>query len=226
MFSRFFRRTPTFKLSNRLAMTTLELITKASEQSVGNKHFASITVAHLILYTAGHFITNDFPRLKSMFAGASQDVIAFEVLAFSAFAVREYYFPEKDEEAQFFEPTDVDSDDTLTLVIETFRTSNSICCDVLEKETGTDQEALFIRRQVEYTRANDKGGMKGATEVFRYTLQSIGTAAAPKLSYGMPSLELMDTVVTMTIIHAFASTIPKGAANSLRALADHYGFFQ
>ncbi|MGH6907391.1 MAG: hypothetical protein ACREDX_05975, partial [Aestuariivirga sp.] len=130
-----------------------------------------------------------------------------------------------DEEAQFFEPTDIDLDETLTLVIETFRTSNGVCCGVVESETGTDQEALFLRRQVEYARANDKGGMKEATEVFRFTLQSIGTASAPKSSYGVPSLEL-DTVVLMISVHAFASTIPKGAADSLRLMADRYGFFQ
>lgn len=212
MFGNLFQRSAPARLADHLGSLTPERTAQLCETNEGSEHFIALTIGFLIASTAGHFVRTDLPRLKGALGSVNRDVIAFEALVFSAYAVREYFEP-------------LESDTTDELVSEAFKDGFAVCRTIAKRELGGDYKALFERRLMAFAQAHSRGGMRDAAEVFRGILQSIGKASVPSVEYGRPSLSMADTIEAMAVVGAFAATMPKAAAQSLHAIADHYGFF-
>jgi hypothetical protein len=212
MFKKFLQRKKLAQLAEYLALLTPQRTAAICEQSEENEHFIALTIGFIIASSAGHFIREDLPKLGGGFRKINRNVIAFEALAFSAFAVREY-----------FEPLDTDYPNENAS--ESFKDGFAVCRSIIQKELGDDHRELFGRRLMEYAQANSRGGMKDASDVFRGTLQSIGNASIPASNYSRLSLDMNDTLQAMVIINVFATTMPKAAADSIHGLAEHFGFF-
>ena len=212
MLSKLFRRAPSYPLHDFIVSVTPERLAAICEGSVNSPDIVPITIGTLIMSTAGHFSRADVPRVKGPFAKVSKDVIAFETIAFTAFSIREYYEP-------------LDSDHYNEEMSEGFKDGFGFCCAIIKRELGSSYREIFDRRLMQYAQANDRGQMQGAAETFRLNLQSIKEAATPQADYGGLSLDLTDTLGLMVAANAFAATMPKGAAESLHLINDHYGYF-
>jgi hypothetical protein len=151
-------------------------------------------------------------------------VLAFEALAFSIYAVREAYSPMNTEISQGMDDEEENyTDQARKTVSDAFRDAGSVCAGIVESHTGWNTDTILTSRLVTYHNAPSIAGQEGAVERFRFLLMSVGKAKLPQLKYGTVSLDLRGTMESMGAMQAFASTIPKGCADTLRGIGREFG---
>lgn len=207
-------------LFERLGAIHLGHIQREVESGIDDKTLTKV-IAFLSMICAGSFLTNTCPRMSSVTRALNRDVLAFEALAFSLYAVREAYSPMSAEIAQDMEEDDTDQ--KRRALSDAFRDAASVCAGIVERDTGWNTDAILSNRLMAYHNAPSIAGQEGSAERFRFLLMSIGKAKAPQPKYGKVSLDLRATMESMGAVQAFANMMPKGCADTLRGISREFG---
>lgn len=150
-------------------------------------------------------------RVTHCLDNVALDALAFELLAFSFYAVRESHLPTSDDP---FDETDPDE------LIESYGFAIGAVPALISEKTGWEIDDLWQRRLMFYFQRKD---MKDATESLVGILLTMKDAKTPHHDYGTLSLDLAANLKLRVIAHSFASTIPKGTADVLQGLAVEHG---
>lgn len=191
-------------------------------QGERSPHALTQTIAFLSMMCAGHFLTSTAPNMLAVVRTIKRDVLAFEALAFSIYAVREAYKPVAEEIAEDIEDEEDGLEVERSAMSSAFGEAAAACAGLVKRYTGWDTENLLRVRLVNYTGAPSIIGQQGAAEQFRMILLSIGKAKEPVARYGKPSLDLRHTLESMAALQQFASTMPQGYAETLRNIVREF----
>lgn len=181
-------------------------------------------ISFLSMICSGQFLNSTCPRMPTVIRSINRDVLAFEALAFSIYAVREAYSPIN---AEISQDMDDEEDDYIDVdrraANDAFKGSATVCAGAIKRYTGWDTDSVLTSRLMNYHHAPTIAGQEGAVERFRPLLLSIGKSKTPQIRYGPPSLDLSATMESMAAMQAFASTIPYGCAETLRGIEQEFG---
>lgn len=181
------------------------------DANVNSPRLVGLSIFMFTNALAGHFLRGADEDGNISVAVGSRDVFAFETLAFSAFALRDQYTRLAVE----------DGSRTLSpLASDGFRHGLELGCTMILDTTKWNCRKLFYDRVISYVKVGGMGDPKEAAERFRFLLMTIGKAQSPCLEYGRVSLDLADTVQSYTAVMAFAATMPKGYAETLRNVGE------
>lgn len=187
-------------------------------------HALPQVIAYISMMCAGHFLTTTTQSLPQQIAKKIHpDVLAFEALAFSIYAVREAFSPMAAEIQRDMEDEDDGVEDQERSAMgNAFKTAASACSHVVGRITSWETDDILRNRLMTYFGAPTIVGKEGAAERFRFLLMCIGKESRPAATYGRVSLDLEVTLKAMAVIQAFASTIPEGYAQTLRLCMDEF----
>lgn len=156
--------------------------------------------------------------------GGSLDVLTFEALAFSAWAIRQHYHPIPD-------PTDPDYDilsdeyeeEYDEGVSDAFKFAHELIVSLAEERTGwSDLVAVWNNRGMHYGTAIS---YEIAVDRFIAKLMICRASDRPMKSYeDVPAIDLKNDAKLGLSAIAFANTMPSGYAETARRIVDHYGF--
>lgn len=193
----------------------------AQSGDVPEKDKAANVIALLAMMCARSFILRTCARMESVAEPMNRDVLAFEAVLFSIYALREWYSPMTH---GIEREIDDDYDDPKQQAVgKAFRSGTGLCLKLAEEETGwRDLDSIVTDRMKNYHNAPAISGADSGAERFRSIFLSIGRAQRPKLYYGNASVDLQTTMESKAAIQAFSDTIPQGSAETLRRLCDEY----
>jgi hypothetical protein len=145
----------------------------------------SATIALSIVGAPRVFLETRAAKLGPVFRSVEKDVLAFEVLAFSAYAVRQYVLAlsAQGESAQARRYHGEHGPEALN---EAFQEAWSICATTIDSLTGWDASEVFAGRLMSYGAASSIAGRLDATSGvahFQSVLMSIGNAREPLMGY-------------------------------------------
>lgn len=191
-------------------------------QSRDDPERAATVITFLTFMCARSFILQTCARMQSVAEPMNRDVLAFEAVYFSVYALRECYSPmvhsiEREIDDDYDRPEE-------RAVGKAFRSAAGLCLKLAQEETGwRGLSDIVTNRMRTYHNAPQLSGPDSGAERFRSILLSVGRADRPKIRYGEVAVDLQATMESMAAIQAFAATIPHGAAETLKNLSEEYG---
>lgn len=134
---------------------------------------------------------------------ANADVIAFEGLAYSVFAVRQFHLP----------PADYEDDDEPEMIVDAYREVIAHLRHLVEKHTGWSIRKEWDARIMQYAQS---GGIMKPMERLNGKLLSIGQVQVPQVLYEEPNPDLLLSVQVMVATQAFTLSFPQTAAKTIQ----------
>ena len=210
-----FRRAEAAPLNNWLIDRSLAWFEKYADTRIqtatdGQKLLGELVFAG-VLTSAGCFLKATGPQIRKKIGSVGADVLAFEVLAFTFYAMREHHLP----------TPDYLNDSEPEELIEAYRFTMGALPHLIGKETGWDIEKLWERRVMPYF--GNRKGLKDATESFVGTLLTMRNVREPAVEYGRLSLDLPLNLDLRMRVHTYASELPKSMADAIQVLSVDYG---
>ncbi len=182
-----------------------------------------VTVVALVeMLCAGTFLGNSSGKMDAVVRESSRDVLAFESLAFSIYAVRECYSPM----AHGIErEIDEDYDDPEQQALgKVFRSAAGLCLTLAEEETGWRHlDDVLTNRLRNYHSSAQISGSDSGAERFCSILLAIGKAQRPQIRYGDVSVDAQATLEATTAVQVFGLGAALRCATTLRELRDQHG---
>lgn len=172
-------------------------------------------IAHLEMMAASMFVRSlrDY-KIKA----GNLDVLSFEALAFSAFAIRKHFDATSDED---------DDDEEDSPVADAFQIANTVVLTLVHDVTGwADLPAIWRSRAVTYglTKTYTDAIDRLYTNILRCQACDIAMISYPDPLPGTIRLE-EDSKVGMSAA-AFARSVPHRYAETVASIVDVYGFRQ
>lgn len=220
MFNPFKRKPPPAPLTTVLSVwTTTAYANYIQEQVAREQDAASPDPQKLlgkiifagIVTAAGSFLDRAGKQIGQQVGNVGADALAFELLAFTFYAVRESHLPTPDDPLDDNEPEEL---------VEGYRFAMGALPHLIAKQTGWDVSNLWERRVMFYFQRPD---MKDATEAMVGTVLTMKGAQEPARDYGPLSLDLKANVGVRLLMHTYASQVPKGIAETIHETAVEFG---
>lgn len=164
-----------------------------------------------VLACAGSFISKHRAEVIRLVDEVQPDILAFEVLAFAFYAVRESHLPTPEDPLDDTDPEEL---------VDGYKFVMGAVAHLISKTTSWGIDSLWQRRVLFYFQ---RPNMRDASEAFVGTLLTLGGAQQPSEDYGRLSLSLEANLKLRVLVDSYAATIPKGFAESLQRIAVEYG---
>lgn len=211
MLNLFKRRRPSSPLFDFIKGVTPQRAANFLDANVNSPRIVGLSIFMFTNALAGHFLRGIDEEDSIPMEADSRDVFAFETLAFAAFGLRDQYTRLALE----------DGNRNLSPVAsDGFRHGLELGCKMILDTTKWNCRKLFYDRVISYVKVGGIGDPKEAAERFRFLLMTIGKAQSPCAEYGRVSLDLAGTVQSYAAVMAFAATMPKGYAETLRNVGE------
>jgi hypothetical protein len=206
------KKRPAAPLWDFLAQYTPEKLAtrldRESQTSQNSREFLRLVILGCTYTCAADFLRGGGTVARDRLGGVNPDVIAFEALSFSIYAIREQHLPTPEDPVDDTEPEPL---------VDAYR--DVIAMIHIEKFTGWQIGDLWNRR----TLFHFQRSYREATEAFLGRLTVLSGVAAPAPDYGPPSLDLQLTLELTGSVMPFALAIPKGYAQAIQNAVAEFG---
>lgn len=169
-------------------------------------------VFNAVLACTGSILKVTGSQIRKKIGNVGADVLAFEFLAFTFYAVREHHLPTSEEHLDGYEADEL---------VEAYRFAMSALPHLIRTRTGWEVGKLWERRVMHYL--DNRKGLKDGTEDFVGTLLTMKNVKQPAIEYGRLSLDLPLNLDLRLRVQTYASELPKSMADTIQALAMEHG---
>ena len=156
--------------------------------------------------------------------GGSLDVLTFEALAFSAWAIRQHYHPIPDPSGPDYDILSYDyEEEDDERVSDAFKFAHELIVSLAEERTGwSDLIPVWNSRTMHYGTAVS---YQIAADRFVTKLMMCRMSERPMKAYeDVPEIDLKNDAKLGISAMAFANTMPAAYAETARRIIDHFGF--
>lgn len=210
-----FSRRPKTPLWDYFASVTPEHVSstleKQSKTATSGEAFLSHAILAVTSQCTGQLLTGAACSKVIKSAKVHPDVVAFEALAFSYYAIHEMHIP--------MQKDDYDEEDA-EVIVDAYKIALGVWPRLISELTGWDVEDVWRRRYLFWFQ---RPNLRDASEALSGLFMSFDAAQMPMPTYGRTNLDLTLNVETMVAIQVWASTIPEGCANSLKLIVSEFG---
>lgn len=185
------------------AKVVADWLEEESKKAESSETILMQTILALTLACAADFQRNVGEILRTGFPTANPDVIAFEGLAFSLFAVRQFHLP----------PGDYDEHDEPEMLVDAYREVIANLRCLIEKYTGWSIQKEWNARIIQHAQFP---GIVEPMERLNGKLMSVAGVQVPPVLYGQPRLDALLSMELVTAVQAFTVIVPKATAKAIQ----------
>tara|TARA_B110001454_G_scaffold208504_1_gene221071 strand:+ start:540 stop:1193 length:654 start_codon:yes stop_codon:yes gene_type:complete len=183
---------------------------RESQTSQDSREFLRLVIRGCTYTCAADFLRGGGAIVRHRLGGVKPDVIAFEALSFSIYAIREQHLPTPEDPLDDTEPEPL---------VDAYRDVIAMIPAHIEKFTGWRTGDLWERRIL----SNAKRSYREAAEAFMERLAGMSGASFPNAEYGPPSLDFGLTLELTGRVMTFALAIPHGYAEVIQTAVAEFG---
>jgi len=187
--------------AKRVANWLDEELKKAESSST----FLEQVILGLTLVCAADFQQNVGKIVRDGLPTANPDVIAFEGLAYSIFAIRQFHLP----------PADYEDSDEPEMLVNAYRDVITDLRHLVEKYTKWSIQKEWNARIMQHSQFR---GIMQPLERLNGKLLSVGGVQSPPVLYGSPSFDLLLSAQIIVATQAFTLSVPKATAKAIENL--------
>lgn len=185
------------------------MLERESKTAESSEIFLQQVILGVTLACAANFVRTVGEAVLKGLPTADPDVIAFEGLAFSIFAIRQFHLPAAEYEYR----------DEPEALVDAYREVIAQLRYLIEKKTGWSIEKEWNARIMQHFQFR---GIMEPIERLNGKLVSLGGEKVPPILYGRPSLDLILTISVMTEVHAFTLNVPKASAEAIQNVISEF----
>ncbi len=171
--------------------------------------FLSQVILGFTLVCASDFQRNAGKIVRDGIPTANADVIAFEGLAYSVFAIRQFHLP----------PADYEDCEEPEMLVEAYRQVIATLWVFVEKYTGWSIEKEWNARIMQHAQFR---GIIEPMERLNGKLLSVGGVQVPPVLYQRTFQNPLLSAQVMVATQAFTLSIPKATAETIQGIISEY----
>lgn len=191
------------------AATVAAWLERERERAESSETFLRQLIASCTFACAANFLRTAGVTARDGLGKVNPDVIAFESLAFSIYAIRTYHMPM---------PEDPFEDEPEALV-DAYREVIAILRWQAEKVTGWQVADVWERRILYHFQRKD---LKDASQAFVGLLLTMTDAQTPAQDYGRTKLDLKLNIALLAGVTAFTVSYPKASAEAIQGIISEF----
>ncbi|WP_423141691.1 hypothetical protein ACOYW6_12810 [Parablastomonas sp. CN1-191] len=174
-----------------------------AKKAESSETFLMQAILALTLVCAADFQRNVGKIVRTGLPTANPDVIAFEGLAFTVFAVRQFHLP----------PGDYDEHDEPEMLVDAYREVIANLRCLIEKYTGWSIQKEWNARIMQHAQFR---GIIEPMERLNGKLMSVAGVQVPPVLYGQPRLDALLSMELVMAMQAFTVTFPEATAKAIQ----------
>lgn len=175
---------------------------KSAESSA---NFLTQVILGSTLLCAADFQRNVGKIVRNNLPTANPDVIAFEGLAYSVFAIRQFHLP----------PADYEDREEPEMLVDAYRRVIAHLRYLIEKYTGWSIQKEWNARIMQHAQFR---GIMEPMERLNGKLLSVGGVQVPPMLYERPNPDPFLSIQVMAATQAFTLSFPKTAAETIQSV--------
>jgi hypothetical protein len=185
------------------------LLERESKTAADNETFLQKVILGTSLACAANFLRSVGNIVRDGIPTASPDVIAFEALAFSIFAIRQFHLP----------PSEYEYSDEPEALVDAYREVIAQLRYLIEQKTRWSIEKEWNARVMQHAQFQ---GIMEPIERLNGKLVSLGGVQTPPILYGRPNFDPLLMITVMAGVQAFTVNIPKASAEAIQNIISEF----